>query len=353
MQPMQSGDAVLFVPPAVQKLAHAHHLGNVQALYEQRRPTILYRLSGLFCLVIGICIMLVFALTYAQFFISWPFWQALLVPLVGAGWLFFGLWVFIVTLLPQLSVFVYADGMVYVLRKRKVIRWEQITKLWKEIRLGEDTTVFRSYRMQLADRSQYALPNDLSENERLGQLLEQITTPRLYPLALAAFHAGRPVTFDSLVLEKQGIRIQKRFLLWQEVAHIKIDDLTTSIYRKHEARPWAIVRTATLSNLGVLKEMIDYVRYTLAHDMPATAHALYRAGIVLSFGSLHVSQQGVIIENALRLSWQEIASMSVGEREVIIRRQGHSPEWLAISNASLTDLAILRELLLSIMQNQA
>ncbi len=352
MEPRQSEDVNLFVPLAVQKLAHAYHLGDVQAIYAQQRPTVFHRVSGLFCIVIGLCILLVYFLTYTQFFIAWPLWQSLLVPLVGAGWLLFGIWVFATTLRPLLSVFVYPDGMIYALRKRTLIRWEQITKLWKEVRIDDDSNVFHTYRLQLVDRSQYILPPDLSENEQLGQLLEQITTPRLYPLALMAFHAGRPVTFDALTVEKQGIRVQKRLLPWKEVAHISIDDLHTVVFKKHDARPWASLQTATISNIGVLKDMIDYMRYMLARDMPATAYALYRAGVVLDFGALRVSRQGVLLENGVRLPWKDIASINAGESEVIIRRRGQLPEWLAVSNATLNDLPVLRDLLLTLARYQ-
>jgi hypothetical protein len=79
----------------------------------------------------------------------------------------------------------------------------------------------------------------------------------------------------------------------------------------------------------------------------------YKAGLPVSFGKLCISQQGVDIGDGKGiLPWSEIASIGVGESEVIIRQGGESYKWHVLPIWMVSDAPVLKELLEHVMLNE-
>lgn len=339
------------LPYDVRQIAVTHKLGSLQQVYFTTSAPLMRRFTGLFCLFIGILLTGLFAILSTTLFNGWPLWQVSLVFSLGPLWMGAGIWLLLTSFLkPRPSVLLYDQGLILIERKRKFIRWDEIIKLWKVVRIEGDTHIYRSYTLQRSDHTYLRFNDELHHVEQLGRIVEEQVTHYLLPYALLAYQAAQPVSFDALTLHTQGITVKERVLPWSHIAHISIHDLTMSIYQRDEPQPWASLPAATISNLGVLKALIDYVRHTLAEVPRPDVITLYNAGLSLTFGAITISQHGLSIRDSLHFNWNDIATITVGESEVFIRRSDSIANWYTLPLSMIDDVVTLRVLLSYIVQ---
>lgn len=343
-------------PPHVLRAAAAYQLGPLQHVYEPGHETYLYRVVSLFSMIVGCLIILFFFLAYDSLFSSWLLWQAALVPLIGVIWLLLAAWIFLTPYIyPRLRIFVYKNGLIYAKGKAEVLRWDQMERIWKDLEVERKGSLsVRAYTVRRSDDTLFVFTGELKDVETLGRSIEAEITRRLLPRALAAYHAGGPVVFDEIVVSGYGIGVRpgRKLLLWDEFERISVDEAKLAVYKKGMKAAWIVIKIADIPNAGVLKELIPHVqREILLKHVPSVL--AYNAGRILTFGALYVSKQGITINGGRwLLSWNEIASVGVGEHEVMIRRRSRRPEWYTIPLRQVSDAAELRALIDYIMREK-
>jgi hypothetical protein len=336
------------IPREIQRIAAENRLGRPRLLCKSVKETGLYRLIGPGIMIVGCLIVGAFLLAYATVFQGWPLWQVALIPLVGVGWLIVGVWITLASFLtPWLRVYLCAHGLICTRREAEIIRWEQIERIWKHAGVDGRGHILRSCSLRLSDGTMFLFPGDLLHIEQLSALLENEVTRLRLPQAITAYYSGVPLIFGPVVVSAHGIGMKRgrSILAWDEVGDIKLDEMTLAIYKKGEARAWALVKVAGVPNVGVFQSLIARVKQELARNCLPHIVA-YKAGFPVSFGSLSISRQGVMLDNGkISLSWNEIAGIAVGEREVMVRKKNAPDEWYALPLWMVPDVAMLKELL--------
>lgn len=342
------------IPLEIQGIAAAYQLGSPQKSYQPQKQATLYRFIGFCGLTFGCLIVIFFFMTYSALLDSLAVWQTLLIPVVGVTWLLLGFWI-LLSSASRVSIFVCPAGLIYVRRKAEIIRWDQIERLWKDIRVSKQTVVERLYTLRRSDDTLFLFTSELQDMETLGRLVEEEVTRRLLPRAIAAYRAGGPVVFDEVVVSVRGIGIKqgRRLLYWDDLAKVDIDETTCTFYKVGEREKWATVMIASIPNVRVLVGLIEHAksereRYRSPHFVA------YHAGLTVLFGQLSISMQGVDMGDGRGiLPWSEIAGIGIGEREVMIRKKGQNMEWYALPIWQVKDVPALKELLDYIVRGKA
>lgn len=335
-------------PPSVSRAAVAYRLGPLQSIYEPGREASLYRFVSLFSVIIGCLIILFFFVAYNSLFSSWPLWQALLVPVIGVIWLILAAWIFLTPYIQQrLRIFVHKDGLIYSRGKIEVLRWDQMERLWKDLDVGRKGPSTRAYTVRRSDDTFFVFTGELKQVEELGSLIESELTWRLLPRALAAFRAGGPVVFDEIVVSPRGIGVRpgRKLLQWDEFERLSVDEKKIALYKKGVDAAWSVINIANVPNVEVLKKLVSKIQRAM--QVARLPHiTAYNAGNVVQFGAVHVSKQGIAIDNGKRLlPWNEVASVGVGEHEVIIHRKVERSEWFAVPLWQVAYIDELKELI--------
>jgi hypothetical protein len=352
---MDQGSLPQQEPPYVLRAAATNKLGPLQTIHEPGREAYLYRFVGLFSVIIGCLIILFFVVSYNSLFSSWFLWQAALIPLIGVIWLILAAWIFLTPYIyPRLRIFTYRDGLIYARGKAEVLRWNQMERIWKDLDVGRKGPYVRSYTVRRSDDTLFVFTAELQNVEALGRLIEIEITRRLLPRALAAYQAGGPVAFDEIVVSTRGIGVKpgRKLLFWDEFERVSIDEKKIALYKRGTVAAWAVINVANIPNVEVLNELIAHVqREMLVEQLPRIVD--YNAGRVVTFGALQVSMQGISIDNGNHLlPWNEIASIGVGESEVILRRKGKVSEWYALPLWKVTNIEELKELINYILRGK-
>jgi hypothetical protein len=142
-------------------------------------------------------------------------------------------------------------------------------------------------------------------------------------------------------------------LLWDEFDRISVDETKLALYKKGMKAAWVVIKIANIPNVGILKELIPHVeREIRLKHIPCVL--AYNAGRIQTFGALYVSKQGITVNHGKwLLPWNEIASVGVGEHEVMIRRESRQPEWYTIPLWQVSDAAELKALMDYIMREKS
>jgi hypothetical protein len=345
---MHQGSQPQQEPPYVLRAAVTHKLGPLHTIHEPGREAYIYRFVSLFSIIVGCLIILFFFVSYDSLFSSWLLWQAALIPLVGVTWLVLAAWIFLTPYIyPRLRIFVYRDGLIYVRGKAEVLRWNQMERVWKDFYVGRKGPYARSYTVRRSDDVLFVFTAELKNVEALGRLIEIEITRRLLPRALASYQTGGPVVFDEIVVSSRGIGVKsgRKLLFWDDFGRLSIDEKKIALYKKSMDAAWTVLNVANVPNVEVLKELIAHIQREMV--MAQLPHIVdYNAGRVVTFGALQVSMQGVSIDNGNHLlPWSEIASIGVGECEVILRREDRVSEWYALPLWKVTGIVELKELI--------
>lgn len=352
------------VPAAIRRRAQQQQLGRLQGVYTYRWRLPLGYYLGPLLILVGAFVGLI-ATHQVGSVLPWVLnWVIAingvgllglsdgLVLLVGMAWVLVGGWMVIATRLGRMmGIFVYEEGLIAWRGRATVVSWQQVVSLWKEVQVDGGTTHVST--LQCADETLVRFDGELMESEDLGTLLDETVTCRLLPAVIAAFDAGASVTFAELVLSTRGVGLKQthQFISWWDVARVTIDDRALTLYHTGSHGIWATVQVAALPNLGVLKALLAYGMRDLSQLRVAGVLATYEAGLALDFGALRVTLQGVeVVPSGVQLRWGEMASIAVGEREVMMRRLGSSADWYVIPLTSVYDAPLLKAVLDSIVE---
>lgn len=333
------------IPAKIRQLAATHQLGAPQHVHATQE-SLLYRFTGLVCLLIGALIIIAYLLLFEHAFIWEPQWQAGIILLVGVAWIGTGGWILLGPFLsPSLRVFVCPAGLIYARQKAAVIPWHKVEAMWKDVHFHASGKAIRTYTVLRADQEKFVFTNTLHEIDKLGTMIEQKVTGQLLPIAVSSYRTVGLVDFDKLVVTLQGISIKERSngLSWSVIGSISIDEVVIHIYKEHEEKDWGTLRVADIPNVGVFKALVKYILYERQYGQLARCIALYNAGLPVVFGKLSVNMQGIAVNDGkqLLLPWSEITSISVGRSELMIRREDQ--EWYALPLWMVSDISLLRE----------
>jgi hypothetical protein len=342
----------------IQRAALRHRLGKPQVMYASRNNHSLSRLFGFLALFIGCLIpglFLYFAM-YTDYVAWWPLWQVLLVLLISAAWLAIGVWItFASVCLRKFSVVVCPEGLMYIRGKIRIMRWEQMAEFWKSIKVDKQGKLSRSYTIRLLDGITWILTSDLVNVEELGALIEDEVILHLFPCISAQYLAGNPVSFGAITLTQWGIIVQKRkerrMLPWGLVQHVHLDETSLSLYTIREFWAWETLPIAQVPNAGVLKLLVERVMLDHAPDTLSAVITRYHAGLSVVFGKLSINLQGIYLTSEkLFIPWSDVASIGVGESEVIIRRKGDAGDWYAIPLSLASRVWLLKDFVHYLLQ---
>lgn len=356
---MQQVAAAQRIPARVQEVAKAQRLGVLHRIYETKKEPLLFRVLGPVAIVTGLLILASYFLAYAILFSWLPQWQTILIPLIGAGWILVGSWIVLTSLLSRrIRVFVYDEGMVYQRPQLAMMRREQVETLWKDVRVHKTHTT-RTYKLRLDSGETFIFYNNLLEIHELGRLLEQELNRRHLPKAIATYKSGSPVSFGIIVVDQKGISVElkrrKQYIAWSEVEHIAIKETSMSIYKRGENEAWSVIPAAWIPNVIVLKGLLYDIRHMhvrFTRDPLSQLIATYKAGLPVSLGHITLSTQGISIDDGKKhFAWSELASIGVGEQEVIIRLKGKALDWYVIPAWMVSDPVLLKGLINHIMQS--
>src|SRR5450631_3034759 len=96
------------VPAVVQDTATKHYLGHLQATHISNSNSVLRMGSGVAAVIIGVAISGAYLLSYNGTFSWLPWWQSIIIPLIGIIWVLVGCWILFSPLFqPSLAVYVY------------------------------------------------------------------------------------------------------------------------------------------------------------------------------------------------------------------------------------------------------
>lgn len=340
------------VPPEIANMATLYQLGQLQKFYEPTKPSTLYHATGLSAIVMGCLIIIFFFMTYATL-IGWLLaWQVVLIPLVGLTWFLFGVVIiFSPYSFARMQVYVCSEGMICCQKTTDVVRWNQIERLWQSNHVDRKGQNDCLYTIRRNDETFFTFTSELQDVEELAKRLEDEIMRYLFPRAIAAYQAGQPLAFDEIVVSRQDIRLRadRRSLPWNQFAKLTHDARTLTLYKKDEPQPWATLKTRDIPNIPILQAITDYVQDTRKQRTLPQLIA-YKAGSTIHFGRLSLSWQGIEVDNGKeRFAWQEIASIGVGENELIIRKEGKDAGWYTVPLWMLRDVVALKELLACIV----
>ncbi len=390
------------VPKAIERRAEKYRLGQMQGVYAFRKQVPLGYVLGPLSVLIGCLILALFVLLYVNAWpqltnavatldllnvADWQNWQVVLLLFVGVAWLLVGVWMMVAArLVRNMRVFVYEYGLISLRVQATVVLWQDVVSLWKDVHMvggrskgkkkeakrakqgktGQTEKIGRAgkvgqqrvkrlYTVQCADDRLVRFDDELVDIEKLGTLLEDTVTRRLLPRVIATYEAGSVVVFADVAVSLRGVAIRRarQLLPWQDVASVTIDDNTLTLYHFQKDGVWATLSVANIPNVGVLKALLEYAMRDLSHLRLPGVLATYDAGLALDFGALRVSQRGVEVVQGgggVRLSWDEVASVAVGEHEVLMRRRGAQSNWYTVPLSVVYDAPLLKALLEHLMR---
>ena len=335
------------IPRAVRRAATARGLGMPEAIYLPKDLTLLYVLAGSLLIAIGALIIFAFSYFFTTIFSWWPRWQSLSIPVLGLGWIAVGLWIFLSPLLsPVPRVFVFSNGFVWVKRKAEAVPWDWMEKVWKKVEPNKRGAMVRSYIVRTSNDAMYLFNEPLPHIEQLGARLEQELVSRCLPPAITLYTTGVPLIFGEIILSVQGLGVKRgrKILPWKEIEKIVIDDSYISVYAYASARGarapsiQPIAHVARIPNVEVLRGLIEYIKEAW-RPVQSPLLIAYNSGTRVFFGALSISVEGVELHAQKKfLPWSDIASVSVGEHDVLIRKHSHDWEWYTIPTWAISDI---------------
>lgn len=365
------------IPQKIQACAHRDSLGVPRIVYEPYKESRLYLVLGPFAVTVALVIFGSYFFYYAAIFSWWPAWQHLVVLAIGLAWLLIGVWTLLAPLLaPHLCIYLCPMGLIYSRRRLEVIRWDQIALIYKELRPAAQNVRQRSpllnYTVLREDGKHFVLNSDLPYLDRLGGFMEREVARYLLPGSISTYEADLAQSFGSLLVDHHGITLRQgsagsskddahvksamRNLPWSDFERVALDETTLSIYRRGDTWSWVTLSVSGLPNLWVFRGLIDYITSHLhAPDTePVSIEPLlrpmqfsaYDAGFSLFFGPLSINKEGVSLHNGEEfIPWTEVASLGIGESEVILKRVGSVDHWYTVPLWTITDLPQLRQLI--------
>ncbi len=112
----------------------------------------------------------------------------------------------------------------------------------------------------------------------LSYVVDKEINARLLPGAIAAYDAGRPVSFGAIQISQEGLQIGHKAVAWQNILSIEMEG-DQIIVRLPDWEHWVGNSKAATPNVSVLKAVIQHIRAEEkkqvgmdAHTTPAFSH---------------------------------------------------------------------------------
>lgn len=345
-------------PRSIQRILQKSQLGSPQAVFVARPMGASSLLPGQLCGLFGLLLFGVFAYLYTNTSLlsSWPLWQIILIPLIALAWCIIGGWLILSARKARGSiVIVCANGLLYQRGTSATMRWDEIDALWQAIESNQEGDIAHFYTIRAANGVLWTFTEELADLQKLGAAIENEVTRRLAPRFFATYRAGQPVNFDSITITQQGVQLREgeRHLPWSDIQHVHIDHTAVSIYKHGEFWDWATIPTSTVANVAILKQFVEQILAERNHNPLADMLARYHAGHLLTFGQLHLSTNGIALpEYHLFIPWNDVATIGVGEQEIIIKRSSPTSSidgWHTIPLRQVSNVTLLKSLLNTII----
>lgn len=161
-------------------------------------------------------------------------------------------------------IYLGTDGVMRVKGKQtEVMRWDHIVAVQKVFTQLQNNFFLSAYLLLQRDGSALALEKSYKDFKGLGKTIEEEVTRRLLPEAIRAYHAGSPVNFGSILVDAQGIHVQKqkeqKTLAWNEFKMIKEHDGRLMIKKQGALTTWETLFLPQVPNLCVLLALIEHI----------------------------------------------------------------------------------------------
>jgi hypothetical protein len=346
--------AGLQIPDSVAQIASEQRLGRLQAVHTGTYTRSLHVATGVVAIIIGVAINGAYLLSYSNLFSWLPWWQSIIIPLIGIIWVIVGCWtIFAPFFNSRLTVYAYSEGLLVVNRNIEVLPWSSMERIWRLHRSSSKKPDQVTYVIRRSDERLFEFGPQLSMIAILGSLIEREITQRLLPRAITAYTRGETVLFDAIALDGRGILLRdgRKTLPWPDLAKLTINEESLEWFKRDEAQPWAVIPLDMVPNVEILRNLVIYAQSMLKRETVPKIVA-YRAGATVDFGALHVNQQGISLSGSTEfIPWNKIASIGVSEQEVIVGRKD-TGQWYTFPDWMIRDAAILKDLVEYILQKK-
>jgi hypothetical protein len=139
----------------------------------------------------------------------------------------------------------------------RTVYWKDISYFWQDVTIlkrgGRETGRRHFFRIQLNNQTELVFDDYLKNVAFLGNLLQQVVTPRLLLEAEQTLLRGEAVSFGAVSLTPQGIKFD-HLLPWAEVKAIVISQGYLVVDKKDGSRfrHWERKKVSEIPNIAVL-----------------------------------------------------------------------------------------------------
>lgn len=180
----------------------------------------------------------------------------------------------------------------------EAIHWRDIAIIWHDVKRSNKGRSFHSYRLQRSDKAFFGQDVDKGcdqalflgrIDQNLGEHVERMVLPYLWPSVLSAYEQGSPVVFGPLTLYTNGIQSPASFLPWSWFERFIEDNSEGRLFiipkkgrfsglkrvwayvpsvqgeegtSLQPIHPWAVVPYAQLPNLALFLRLIQFITET-------------------------------------------------------------------------------------------
>lgn len=176
---------------------------------------------------------------------------------LGAGWSAYSNW--------DKAVGLYERGFAYHDRKGyQVWHWTDIqsiqTRITRHYYNGVYTGTTHEYTLLNKQNEKIKLNDVFQKVEELADAIEQNIYPDLYSAAADAFNNGRMLTFGPVCVDKAGLHMGKKDLLWKDIQQISLANGFLQVVPQGGGLfKNASVSAAAIPNLRILLSIINQV----------------------------------------------------------------------------------------------
>jgi hypothetical protein len=162
------------------------------------------------------------------------------------------------------QIYLFERGLA-VMRKGQgeVFPWARVIGVWQKItnhyRNGRFTGTTYQYKLRRDDQHEITLDNDTASIAQLGTIIVENVTRELLPRALTAFHAGQALAFDAFSINQQGITYGGKFLPWQQVQQVTVQQGYVQVQEVGRRGNWARAEVGNVQNFFIFKILSDQI----------------------------------------------------------------------------------------------
>ena len=145
-------------------------------------------------------------------------------------------------------------------KKPEVICFEEVKNLWLSInQIYGRGLAFYLYTLQTEDGKKHKFDNSLSSIEQLGFLFQNQVWRYQFPVFMNKFKDGEEIVFGKISLNKSGLSLRNKTLLWSELDKVELMQGMVFILQKQEGR-WAKLPASGFPNLFLFTAMIEQIK---------------------------------------------------------------------------------------------